>query len=668
MNMAKKLTCGVVCAAAMVAGATTTTNLDFFVEYIQSSGTQWMDTGVLGKSTVNLSVDIMVLNTAGSSCIVGERASSSDKSQRLGLWVGGQYKFALNCGSIDSSQVGSAYQNTRCVVSNENGRLWVAADGGIPTKIYNGGNQTFTSSLSMTVFFLNTANGLDMGNNRALTARLYGMTIHDDGVLIRNFRPCRATIADTNEGTSVSKYGLWDTVNDDFYGDLSGGTDFTAPEQASDIVVEQNAHGLEGVEPPGPYTVADNRTFSATNLTIGPISWVPVGYSLEKWDAGNGVWNYFKTEQGNSFAYTNNAENGRMRLTWLWSQTGNVRQYGVGDYIQTTELIGHFDGIYNAGTNAAHASSLMTWKNLAGGFDLSKYGGVAGFTNDAWKANGSTVFRGDSVDVMNALYAKKFTLEMMISYVSPPASDYETWFFSGDLTHRQLGVDIRRNDSSHPLVQGLQYRSPGWNNDAKIPASDDTPTKWNTRQYIAIVCDGNTATGYCDGTNQFHSITVPDGIDATLSNFGVGGRNDNNSNAAILQSGAEICAVRMTAGALEGWQLEHNSAVDHARFCPNVTVVNGEIADTGVNGASAVPNGDYDLVSGTWRITAGNAFVGTRLYIPRLTVETFENGEWTVSREMGCSAYTVDKTAIGNGRIRLTWTWAVPRGFMLILR
>ena len=27
-------------------------------------------------------------------------------------------------------------------------RLWVAAEGGIPTKIHNGGNQTFTSSLS----------------------------------------------------------------------------------------------------------------------------------------------------------------------------------------------------------------------------------------------------------------------------------------------------------------------------------------------------------------------------------------------------------------------------------------------------------------------------------------------------------------------------------------
>ena len=655
MNMVRKLACGVMCFAAMIASATTTTNFDFFVEYIQSSGTQWMDTGVIGKSTVNLSVDIMVLNTAGSSCIVGERASSSDKSQRLGLWVGGQYKFALNCGSIDSLQVGSAYQNTRCVVSNENGRLWVAAEGGIPTKIHNGGNQTFTSSLSMTVFFLNTATGLDMGSNRPLTARLYGMTIHDDGVLIRNFRPCRATIADANEGTSVSKYGLWDTVNDVFYGDLSGGADFTAPEQASDIVVEQNAHGLEGVEPPGPYIVDDNRTFSATNLTIGPISWVPVGYSLEKWDAGNGVWNYFKTEQGNSFAYTNNAENGRMRLTWLWTQTGNVRRYGLGDYIQTAGLVGHFDGIYNAGRSAAHAASPGTWVDLAGKFNLTR-SGTSGFSADSWVANGSTFYTGSSAGPRDALIAGKFTLEMMISSPQIGSNSYGTWVFLGNNNDRQLCVDMRSANSQNPLIQGIQYLGGGsWNDGAVVQNWGGTKTKWNTRQYIAIVCDGNTATGYCDGTNQFHSITVP-GVTPSLTQVGVGVRASDSGNKLI--NGAEICALRMTSQALEGWQLEHNSAVDHARFCNNVTVVNGAIGETGENGASSAPNGDYDLLSGTWTITADDIDLPGAYYAPKLTVEKLTDGAWVVTDILEfVNSYTVDKDVLGDGRIRLTWTW-----------
>ena len=229
MLVVRKLACGVMCFATMIASATVTTNLDSYVEYIQSSGTQWIDTGVIGKSTVNMAADVMVLSSAGSSCLIGERPDTGGNMKlRLGLWINDSYKWALNCGSIDSSWQGSALQNTRCVVSNENGRLWVCPYGGTPTKIYNGANQTFTSSLSLTMFFLNTASGLDQGSNRPLQARVYGLTLHDSGTLVRDFHPCRVTITDTDAGTSVTKYGLWDEINDRFYGDLSGGTDFTA--------------------------------------------------------------------------------------------------------------------------------------------------------------------------------------------------------------------------------------------------------------------------------------------------------------------------------------------------------------------------------------------------------------------------------------------------------
>ncbi len=226
----KKLACGIMCFATMIASATVTTNLDSYVEYIQSSGTQWIDTGVIGKSTVNIAADVTVLSSAGSSCLIGERPDTgSNMKLRLGLWINNSYKWALNCGAIDTSWIGSiSYQNSRCVVSNENGRLWVAVNGGTPTKIHNGADQSFTSSLTLTMFFLNTTAGLDQGDTRPISARVYGLTLHDSGTLVRDFHPCRVTITDTDAGTSVSKNGLWDEVGDRFYGDLSGGTDFTA--------------------------------------------------------------------------------------------------------------------------------------------------------------------------------------------------------------------------------------------------------------------------------------------------------------------------------------------------------------------------------------------------------------------------------------------------------
>ena len=58
MSASRKLACGfVLCFGAIIASAAVTTNLDSYVEYIESSGTQWIDTGVIGKSTVNMAAD-----------------------------------------------------------------------------------------------------------------------------------------------------------------------------------------------------------------------------------------------------------------------------------------------------------------------------------------------------------------------------------------------------------------------------------------------------------------------------------------------------------------------------------------------------------------------------------------------------------------------------------
>ena len=64
--------------AVSSAFAATSTRLDYFVEYIESTGSQWIDTGVCGKSTVNMAVDVMVLGSSGSSCLIGERGGGND--------------------------------------------------------------------------------------------------------------------------------------------------------------------------------------------------------------------------------------------------------------------------------------------------------------------------------------------------------------------------------------------------------------------------------------------------------------------------------------------------------------------------------------------------------------------------------------------------------------
>ena len=188
---------------------------------------------------------------------------------------------------------------------------------------------------------------------------------------------------------------------------------------------------------------------------------------------------------------------------------------------------------------------------------------------------------------------------------------------------------------------------------------EGTTTKWNARQYIAVVCDSTAATTYCDGANQIHR-TVGGSLTPSKSDIFIGA---SYSKTYPLYAGSEICAIRMTAGTLAPWQLEYNNAIDHVRFNGNVTVVNGAVGDTGETGACSVENGVYDVVSGTWTITAGPVKTGGKTYVPRLTVEEFVDGEWRqVSREL-TGSYTV--AAPVESRRRLAWTWEKRPGLLI---
>ncbi|MBR3776264.1 MAG: hypothetical protein IKL02_01540 [Kiritimatiellae bacterium] len=433
-----------------------------------------------------------------------------------------------------------------------------------------------------------------------------------------------------------------------------------------DLVVAENAYGFEGVEAAGSYMVNGSHTFTATTATSGVFGGTAVGYKLEKWNRDTKAWGSVSYGGGNTFAYTNCVANGRMRLTWFWQQSGQVRKYGVGDYIQydrPSTLLAHFDGIKNAGASAAHETSPVEWVNLvAGGFNLATNKAPA-FSQDAWVADRASYFTSASDDVKNALAAKSFTLEMMILNPGGQAKDsYEYWaYFGNGSKNRQLVVDLREPNSKNPLVQGVQYRESGWNDRSKVTAG--SITEWNKRQYVAVVCDSAAATTYCDGANQIHRNTGGT-LSPSQTGISFGASFDG---AWPLYAGSEICAIRMTAGVLEPWQLEYNNAIDQVRFNGNVTIVNGAVGETGRVGKSSATDGVYDVASGTWTVTAEDVVDGRR-YKPHLTVETLTDGKWVRTAKLWTDSYTVDKSALDGNRIKLTWTWAIPPGFIITIR
>ena len=181
------------------------------LEYIQSSGTQYIDTGVAANGNTGFAVDFSTtsaVSTSGYGSILGCLNSGSN---RYGISTypdrsGGQLCY------------GSAIYNPYITVGN---RLQVSLlNGSIKTP--NGtetvGAQTFNVGATITVFGRKRTDG---SVDELSKTKIYALTIYDNGNLVRDFIPCQKP-----DGTN----GLWDDVNSVFYANAGTGTFTAGPE------------------------------------------------------------------------------------------------------------------------------------------------------------------------------------------------------------------------------------------------------------------------------------------------------------------------------------------------------------------------------------------------------------------------------------------------------
>ena len=229
-------------------------------------------------------------------------------------------------------------------------------------------------------------------------------------------------------------------------------------------------------------------------------------------------------------------------------------------------LLMHLDAIDNAGAGV-HETSPETWADLTGNHTVTCVNSPS-FSGDAFVADKSSYFATASDAVKTALSGStKFTLELVISHPEQTAKEiYENWVYVGTGgSYRTLIVDIRTKNSENPLVQGVQYRMKAWDKKAQFRSEAaffrSGITEWNKRQYITVVCDGTSATTYCNGKDKVHSVTS-DSITPNSNAVYIGANNGGNP----LWSGAEICAVRMTNRVLTEDERMRNYFIDSQRF------------------------------------------------------------------------------------------------------
>lgn len=180
------------------------------LEYIQSSGTQYINTGFNPKGTTKVVFDFQMVNQGTSQQgVFGSRPGTSGR-------------FTVFTGQSGTSDLQVDYNTEQTLASvsnpitglNVNDRTVIEVSNSL---IINGNTiktvsaVSFTSTYSLFLFANNNVGTAQIPG----TLKLYSCQIYDNGTLVRDFIPCKNV-----DGT----VGLWDDVNGVFYGNAGTGT------------------------------------------------------------------------------------------------------------------------------------------------------------------------------------------------------------------------------------------------------------------------------------------------------------------------------------------------------------------------------------------------------------------------------------------------------------
>lgn len=180
--------------------------------YIQSSGTQYIDTGFKPSGNSGVVVDYQQIGTISrQDPLFGSRRGNSDAA--FAMWL---------TSNVTYPQYGNVSYNTKPISINNNTRLIYKLDKGVAScgdKTVSFGQLSFTSSYNLVLFSVNTGGTVD---TRRISGKLYSCKIYDNDVLVRDFVPCK------NPSGII---GLYDIVNGVFYQNAGTG-EFAAGDEA----------------------------------------------------------------------------------------------------------------------------------------------------------------------------------------------------------------------------------------------------------------------------------------------------------------------------------------------------------------------------------------------------------------------------------------------------
>lgn len=203
------------------------------LEYIEfpQSGTPYIDTNFGTNQNTRLVIDFYLpsISTSDYIAIFGGRDRQGSSLRSFCFWrVNNSTEFRSDYGS-NTVNINTSINNGRFLV-DKNGRTTTMTKVDTGTE-YTGNNSstTFTTTSQLYLFNINSLESIDDRVPRGM--KLYSCQIYNGTTLQRDFIP--------GQRTSDDVVGLYDTVNDVFYGP-SGGSAFIAGPVVMDIRIKVN--------------------------------------------------------------------------------------------------------------------------------------------------------------------------------------------------------------------------------------------------------------------------------------------------------------------------------------------------------------------------------------------------------------------------------------------
>lgn len=323
------------------------------LEYIESDGTSgpYIDTLYRPTSDTKVSIDYAYQGSSSGSNWIPlwgyRRAGGSDQFALFTNRDGNQ--LALNFKTMDVQAGSGIARGDRCVVSNDNTRLYVATPGAAPRCIIDKSDLEFSALDGWTLAIFGFRTGLSTVDNRLIRVRIYGFTIREGNTLVRDYIPAQRA--------SDGAVGLYDRQNGTFSGNAgASGTIGAGPQLAVDgLQIAGNPKEFFPVSPTyGYYLCEAGETYTATASSSGMDS-------ANISSAGCAGWNLYRVGESSPFRTSADAGEtplsctltyaGPVRLEWVWDNSDYTLETApVGNDYGSVTCVPANTGAYAPGT------------------------------------------------------------------------------------------------------------------------------------------------------------------------------------------------------------------------------------------------------------------------------------------------------------------------------